>query len=867
MERNQVTNAAVTGQSQSYIQAATRNVPTPFYRKIAFSIGVLERLQRNPANTYARISIGRGIQLSLKVDQTTDLLPGDLLQLTKAKVNNEEKFAIYGIHRDKVADHEHPLIQGRVKYFDRKMNAWAVKVRSSKKYLLTQPSRLRLLKDQTIFFIPHFRDGQMHIGKIMECEGGVPDGTLPTWEISAPVTKRLRAFGGDLAVVDPYTRTSADIPQLDLKEAAASLPPGSSLQNLPYPQLEEMMIRQRMPANTDWKADAKFHQALGTGLQPLLFIAADEPAKIRKLKSDIAAIQKAGLVRTIRVLYPAPPMLNAQSVKTTMSTQLVNPAFFPITSMCLFDNPGTITANLGDSSKQTCSRLLLIEMLTSGGNPRYQVSVDYKPFQPALLSPDVAARSRMMKCNLLMLPLKSDPRLPILKAHRPPGCRLSSTRHPCRTTNDPILLTFEKENEVNEYLSANRASTRPFFMQSVYDFYSSPSTMMVTTSKMAPPDSWRIPDVDVYPVHQTRYMVHPATPHRDLVAELRALNEERKADGLPALFLEAQGRTGNVVPLVARQSEPSNSDHVSSDSKDDNDSTSPDISLVASGFPVYASEKTIAATIREWITDEKLENFHLDTQMNETVSVVFTSSSPTAANLEGASLQTPLGPISVSRCPTDYNRREQARRKEPNAKSLRALFPPNPTGNDEPPGTQPIADHPHPQGQVFPPSPSDNNQNTPTPTAPTTPATNTPTDNKHHNQHTLQPKQPEPPSPTHHLTDNSSISSNSSRDMSSRPNKRKHSSPTKEENEHKDSNADSPMHISDDENSDMNDDEQHAFDSLLGDSLEDEEHKNGGNGASPESGTPLAVKPATDPSSQTSPFLPLIDTQDVGTQA
>ena len=426
MEENKDNSAAVTGQSQSYSQAATRNTPTPFYRKIVFSIGVVERLQRNPKTTYAKISVGRGIQRSIKVDQTTDILPGDLLKITSAQVDNETKYAIYGFHRDKVGDHEHPLIEGRVKYYDRKQKGWAVKVRSSRRYLLAQPSRLRLLRDQTIFFIPEFRGEQMHIGRIMDYEGGVPEGTFQTWEISTPVTRRLKALHDDLVVVDPCTRTSADVPQLDLVKAAASLPPGSpSLQGIPYPQIEELMIRQSMPADTEWKADAKFHQALTTGLQPLLFINNDEPAKIRKLRNDIAAIQKAGLVRTIRVLYPAPAMLNAQSIKTTMSTQLVNPSFFPVTSICLFDNPGTITATLGDSSKQTCSRLLLIEMLTSGGNPRYPVSTDFEPFQPAQLSPDEATRSHMMKCNLLVLPLKSDPRLPVLKAHRPLGTKAS----------------------------------------------------------------------------------------------------------------------------------------------------------------------------------------------------------------------------------------------------------------------------------------------------------------------------------------------------------------------------------------------------------------------------------------------------------
>ena len=116
------------------------------------------------------------------------------------------------------------------------------------------------------------------------------------------------------------------------------------------------------------------------------------------------------------------------------------------------------------------------------------VTKKIRPVQ--LLSPDEATRSQLMKCNLLVLPMKTDPRLPVLKAHRPAGCRLNTVRHPCRRSHEPILLTFEKdpEEEAKKYLSANRQSTKPFFMQSVYDLYSSPAPLMVTTKRMAPPD-------------------------------------------------------------------------------------------------------------------------------------------------------------------------------------------------------------------------------------------------------------------------------------------------------------------------------------------------------------------------------------------
>ena len=342
---------------QSWVQAASQTQPTWFSREVEFNIGVVECIHRVRNLAYARVTVGMGDEYSIKIPPVTDLHPGDLLQITEAKINGTTRATIYGPHTGPVTKVDQPLCKGLVKWYDHKLDAWTVKVRSSRKHLLYRPNREHVLRDQVIYFIPKFKDGKLEIGEVIDSEGGIPEGTAPTWVVSKPVTDRLLQTSPRLVIVNPTTRAEPEFPQLDLNKAKESLPPDSNLQNQPYLQLEELMLRQLHPT-ADFKSQ-EFQRQLADGLEPLLFISDDEPDKIWSLREDIRAIQAAGLQRIIRVLYPAPPMINVASVATTMSTKLVNPKVFPITSIRLFNHPGIVTRKLGDSSKCTPTKVSL----------------------------------------------------------------------------------------------------------------------------------------------------------------------------------------------------------------------------------------------------------------------------------------------------------------------------------------------------------------------------------------------------------------------------------------------------------------------------------------------------------------------------
>ena len=250
------------------------------------------------------------------------------------------------------------------------------------------------------------------------------------------------------------------------------------------------MVRQEFPATTEWKLDNKFQHALEQGVSPLLFISDDEPRKIRRLQRDIKSIQAAGLRRTIHVLYPAPPMVNASSIKTTMATKLVNPKIFPISSILFFEHPGFITRVLGQTRKSVKRRFLVVSMDTGGGRHDFPIDVDRRTIQEGIASPTSELQSALEKHNLLVLISKDDERLPKLHTLRPAGSRVTSLKHPMRQAYASLLMTFASSDEANEYMEANRSSTRPIFMLSAFDMHRHPNIKTVTTSRHIKPKQY-----------------------------------------------------------------------------------------------------------------------------------------------------------------------------------------------------------------------------------------------------------------------------------------------------------------------------------------------------------------------------------------
>ena len=259
MEGGNDAKSAITGASDSkfsYSQALQKTKLKTFYRKISYTIGVVETIHVTHQNArrshYARVTVGKGEELSLKLPDDQRPRPGDHVRVTQVYSDGKITPSLYGIHSGPVPPDAAPLCRGRVKWFDKNLRSWTVKVRSSRKYLRLkkQEKQIKIMRDQTIFFVPLFHDGQIQIGKVVEVEGGIPEGTPVSWTLSTPLTARLLLKFPKIAMVRPTTRSDhARVPQLDLKKAEDALPPGSSpLHSLPYLQLEELLIRQKFPS-------------------------------------------------------------------------------------------------------------------------------------------------------------------------------------------------------------------------------------------------------------------------------------------------------------------------------------------------------------------------------------------------------------------------------------------------------------------------------------------------------------------------------------------------------------------------------------------------------------------------------------------
>ena len=195
---------------------------------------------------------------------------------------------------------------------------------------------------------------------------------------------------------------------------------------------------------------------LTDGLTPLLYISDDEPSKIRKLQADVRAIQREGVSRLIRVLYPAPPMANATSLKHTSSTRLLNPNIFPITGVHMYSHPCTVSRSLGKSYRDVHRRFMVITLDTAGANPNYPVRADDRPVIPGETVDD-KQRSEMLKHNILLLVEKNDKRLHKLKKNRHAGCRITTVSHPSRQRYSPLLMTFNDARQAQISAHEQRA--------------------------------------------------------------------------------------------------------------------------------------------------------------------------------------------------------------------------------------------------------------------------------------------------------------------------------------------------------------------------------------------------------------------------
>ena len=651
MEGGNDSKAATTRLSESkmsYSQAAKITKPKLFFREINYSIGVVEKIHRTRENAYARVSVGKGEELSLKISPNTQLRPGDFVKVTLEQSGGKAFPTLYGAHSEPIPPEMLPLCRGRVKWFDRGLRSWSVKVRSSAKYLRIQHDKQSKLKpDQIIFFVPTFSEGKMGIAKVVEYQGGTDPGTPATWTLPSALAARLDQESEGTAFVRPTTRSDQDAaPQLDIKAASEALPPNSEpLYSLPYLQLEELYVRQKFTPGA-WAKDPHYQSTLALGVKPIFYVGDDEPQKIRQIQNDIKSIQKSGLSRSIRVVYPAPPFVNAASVKTTMATKLVNPSIFPITSVRLFDHPCPVTRTRGSSTKILNQRLLVISMDTKGGDPDFPVTTDARPILDELQAPSAQTRSEIARQNLLVLVRKDDTRLALLRTQRPNGCHVRPMKHPCHRLFASLLLTFGRPSEAEAYVQANRCSSRPLFMQTAARLHHESRTAFVTTTKLLPPAKWNLRGLgDVYPVHQTKYAVFFTGEASALIDHLQDINNIAAADGKQPVFrhILVEGRAQPLTATADSALEGKDSDQISQVSKQTDTGTK---TLVATGFPIYAPANAITKAVAALMKD-KSPPPAIGLRPTGDYAVAFTANQSQAEKLAGRSFLTALGSIAV----------------------------------------------------------------------------------------------------------------------------------------------------------------------------------------------------------------------------
>jgi hypothetical protein len=225
----------------------------------------------------------------------------------------------------------------------------------------------------------------------------------------------------------------------------------------------------------------------------------------------------------------------------------------------------------------------------------------------------------MAEHNLMILVPNDDPRLELLKSQRPFGCGLSIVKHSFRRTHVCLLLTFDEAKQATQYLQANRSSSNPFFMMSAAHMHHHLQTRTVITSKYLSPSDWALRGIgDVFPVHQTKYLVFS---HSASIADhLRSLNATHKSAGRKPLFVEAHDRSGQVISLVPP---------AENENQDEKEQGSPPlgnekVTIEASGFPIYAPRRRITDIVAGSTAEHQTGPPTISPRTSTTCSAFFT---------------------------------------------------------------------------------------------------------------------------------------------------------------------------------------------------------------------------------------------------
>ena len=346
--------------AESKRNAWESRLPAPFKRKrlIATVKGVVECVnvvRGSYSARYAWITTERGIEVSIKLQPTQELLAGQIVSLTQGFSDQK-----HNLHSTE-ANYGTPIhILGMAKYVNRTKNGWAIAVTTRSQRRMKKPLLQFRMKTR-----PNFSKGQL-VSFAARYDTVCPCGIASTPKFSGdgPADQHLSLPAEGIFLPDGLCEWLASTLEVNATLQAGLY--GSFQYSLAgTPNLSLLDREEKAMTDSKLLEPQTVQTQLAKGLNEVRFIRPLDNGSSRKLREDLRLIDRAGLHRRVTVLMPIHELANAETLLSTSQSLLLKPGFVNVTQV-LLTNGQRILFTTTNNRTTTFQRLAVISV--SSGN-------------------------------------------------------------------------------------------------------------------------------------------------------------------------------------------------------------------------------------------------------------------------------------------------------------------------------------------------------------------------------------------------------------------------------------------------------------------------------------------------------------------
>lgn len=538
---------------------------------------------------------GRGEEVTFTTEIKVAM--GDLVRLTRSTTKR-----LYRVYQHPVSfpresssrnEDQSPLLKGWVRAFNAATRIMLVKTRFSLLTLTLSDDEILLvdslskaragsLTGFSILFRPCFTDGRLSSSGITEVVAGSwpqPDTSQsgPTCEVFE--TESLLSLSEELGFNTSY-QVPADVSPLEFKDY--ELTSCISVPEVPLLDAEERILESYYAAglgsvSQDFANDAEYQKLLNEGLHPVVTALGDVGKLIRYLDQSLRQIDDMGLVRRVDVLYPVDPATTHSTIRTTISTKLMNPYFFPyIESLDLLENPLPLQRVYRRSGVPTGRvRLQHFAVIRMHVRPRCSMNLPCTRIQanpiPERFSKCIDTSSSKSPCPdeaaVKLLVPKGAVSFDRLRDSLPSGTLIHKVPHSMQASYTAYVITFSNPGDATHFISyiakVNRSSEQPgpqWMVAPMSGFRQSEQNSVLTlfgTYKLDKNIAYNLFEAKwAYPINHNQIRFCSPLPFQDIVSRACDVNASSQLARRPRSLLKLMNDHEEEIDLTLAYGSP-----------------------------------------------------------------------------------------------------------------------------------------------------------------------------------------------------------------------------------------------------------------------------------------------------------------------